>query len=143
MNSELRAVAEEVDVQSAFVDRLLDETGRVIVGQRYMVERVLIGLLGGGHVLLEGVPGLAKTMAVRTIADAVDASCSRIQFTPDLLPADVVGTQIYDPRAQAFFPKQGPVFANIVLADEVNRAPARPGRAGRRSGTCQPLRRLQ
>jgi MoxR-like ATPase len=125
MNSEIRAVADEVIAQSGFVDRLLDETGKVIVGQRYMVERVLMGLLGGGHVLLEGVPGLAKTMAVRTIADSIDATYSRIQFTPDLLPADVVGTQIYDPRNQTFFPKQGPVFANIVLADEINRAPAK------------------
>jgi len=125
MNSEIRAVADEVIAQSGFVDRLLDETGKVIVGQRYMVERVLMGLLGGGHVLLEGVPGLAKTMAVRTIADAIDAGYSRIQFTPDLLPADVVGTQIYDPKSQSFFPKQGPVFANIVLADEINRAPAK------------------
>jgi MoxR-like ATPase len=125
MNNEIRAIADEVTAQSGFVDRLLDETGKVIVGQRTMVERVLVGLLGGGHVLLEGVPGLAKTMAIRTIADAVDASYSRIQFTPDLLPADVVGTQVYDPRSQAFFPKQGPVFANLVLADEVNRAPAK------------------
>jgi MoxR-like ATPase len=125
MNSEIRAIANDVEAQSAFVDRLVDETGKVIVGQRNMVERVLMGLLGGGHVLLEGVPGLAKTLAVRTIADAIEATYSRIQFTPDLLPADVVGTQIYDPRNQTFFPKQGPVFANLVLADEVNRAPAK------------------
>jgi MoxR-like ATPase len=125
MDSEIRAVADEVAAQSAFVDRLVEETGKVIVGQRYVVERVLIGLLGGGHVLLEGVPGLAKTLAVRTIADALDATYSRIQFTPDLLPADVVGTQIYDPKTQSFFAKQGPVFANLVLADEVNRAPAK------------------
>jgi MoxR-like ATPase len=125
MNSEIRAVADEVVTQSAFVDRLLDETGKVIVGQRYVVERVLMGLLAGGHVLLEGVPGLAKTLAVRTLSDAIDATYSRVQFTPDLLPADVVGTQIYDPKSQTFFPKQGPIFANIVLADEINRAPAK------------------
>ncbi len=125
MNGEIQAIADQVTAQSGFVERILEETGKVIVGQRYMVERVLMGLLGGGHVLLEGVPGLAKTMAVRTIADAIDATYSRIQFTPDLLPADVVGTQIYDPRNQSFFPKQGPVFANLVLADEVNRAPAK------------------
>ena len=125
MNADIQAIADEVKAQSGFVDRVLDETGKVIVGQRQVVERVLMGLLGGGHVLLEGVPGLAKTMAVRTIADAIDASYSRIQFTPDLLPADVVGTQIYDPRDQSFFPKQGPIFANLVLADEVNRAPAK------------------
>ena len=125
MNPEIRAISDDVQRQSAFVDALLAETAKVIVGQRYVVERTLIGLLTGGHVLLEGVPGLAKTLAVKTIADAVDCSFSRIQFTPDLLPADVVGTQIYDPRNQTFFPKKGPVFANVVLADEVNRAPAK------------------
>ena len=125
MNPELRAVADEVEARAAFVDALLAETGKVLVGQRYMVERALIGLLTGGHVLLEGVPGLAKTLAVKTIADAVDCAFSRIQFTPDLLPADVVGTQIWDPRSQTFSAKRGPVFANVVLADEVNRAPAK------------------
>ena len=125
MNPDIQALTEEVQRQSAFVDRLAAETGRVIVGQRYMVERALIGLLTGGHVLLEGVPGLAKTLAVKTIADAVDCAFSRVQFTPDLLPADVVGTQVYDPRTQTFSPKKGPVFANVLLADEVNRAPAK------------------
>jgi MoxR-like ATPase len=116
MNPEIRAISEEVQRQSAFVDALLAETGQVVVGQRYLVERVVIGLLTGGHVLLEGVPGLAKTLAVKTIADAIDCHFSRIQFTPDLLPADLVGTQVYE---------KGPVFANLVLADEVNRAPAK------------------
>ena len=125
MNPELRAVSDEVQARSAFVDALLDETAKVVVGQRYLVERAVIGLLAGGHVLLEGVPGLAKTLAVKTIADAVDCAYSRIQFTPDLLPADVVGTQVYDPRSQTFSAKKGPVFANVVLADEVNRAPAK------------------
>jgi MoxR-like ATPase len=125
MNPDLRAISDDVHRESAFVDTLLAETGKVIVGQREVMERALIGLLAGGHVLLEGVPGLAKTLAVRTIAAAVDCSFSRIQFTPDLLPADVVGTQIYDPRSQTFFPRKGPVFANVVLADEVNRAPAK------------------
>ncbi len=125
MNAEIRAIADEVERQSAFVEALVAETGKVVVGQRYVVERVLIGLLTGGHVLLEGVPGLAKTLAVRTLADAVDCAFSRIQFTPDLLPADVVGTQVYDPRTQTFSVKKGPVFANVVLADEVNRAPAK------------------
>ena len=111
--------------QSAFVEALLAETGKVIVGQRYLVERVLIGLLTGGHVLLEGVPGLAKTLTVKTLADAVDGSFSRIQFTPDLLPADVIGTQIYNPRTQTFSVRKGPIFANLVLADEINRAPAK------------------
>jgi len=125
MNPDIRAVSDEVQRQSAFVDALTAETGKVIVGQKYLVERALIGLLTGGHVLVEGVPGLAKTLAVKTLADAVDCLFSRIQFTPDLLPADVVGTQVYDPRTQTFSVKKGPVFANVVLADEINRAPAK------------------
>jgi len=125
MNPDIRAVSDEVQRQSAFVDALTAETGKVIVGQKYLVERALIGLLTGGHVLVEGVPGLAKTLAVKTLADAVDCLFSRIQFTPDLLPADVVGTQVYDPRSQTFSVKKGPVFANVVLADEINRAPAK------------------
>ena len=125
MNPDIRAVSDEVQRQSAFVDALVAETGKVIVGQKYLVERALIGLLTGGHVLVEGVPGLAKTLAVKTLADAVDCAFSRVQFTPDLLPADVVGTQVYDPRSQTFSVKKGPVFANVVLADEVNRAPAK------------------
>jgi MoxR-like ATPase len=125
IRADIQAVQDELVSRSAFVEALLAETGKVVVGQRYMVERALIGLLTGGHVLLEGVPGLAKTLAVKTIADAVDCAFSRIQFTPDLLPADVIGTQIYDPRSQTFSAKKGPVFANVVLADEVNRAPAK------------------
>src|SRR5512144_3145612 len=125
MTPDLRAISDEVQARAAFVEALLAETGKVVVGQRYLVERVLIGLVAGGHVLLEGVPGLAKTLAVRTIADAVDCAFSRIQFTPGLLPADVVGTQVWDPRAQTFSVRKGPVFANVVLADEVNRAPAK------------------
>ncbi|MEZ4455943.1 MAG: MoxR family ATPase [Gemmatimonadales bacterium] len=105
--------------------RALDEIGRRIVGQRVMVDRLAVGLLTGGHVLLEGVPGLAKTMAVKTLSETFRASFSRIQFTPDLLPADIVGTMIFDPKTQEFRPKQGPLFANIVLADEINRAPAK------------------
>jgi len=125
MNPDIRAVSDEVQRQSAFVDALVAETGKVIVGQKYLVERALIGLLTGGHVLVEGVPGLAKTLAVKTLADAIDCAFSRVQFTPDLLPADVVGTQVYDPRSQTFSVKKGPVFANVVLADEINRAPAK------------------
>jgi MoxR-like ATPase len=125
MTPDLRAISDEVQARAAFVEALLAETGKVVVGQRYLVERVLIGMIAGGHVLLEGVPGLAKTLAVRTIADAVDCAFSRIQFTPDLLPADVVGTQVWDPRTQTFSVRKGPVFANVVLADEVNRAPAK------------------
>ncbi len=125
IRAEIQAIQEEVHARAAFVEALLAEAGKVVVGQRYVVERVLIGLLSGGHVLLEGVPGLAKTLAVKTVADTVDCAFSRIQFTPDLLPADVIGTQVYDPRSQTFSARQGPVFANVVLADEVNRAPAK------------------
>uniref|UniRef100_UPI0038517671 AAA family ATPase n=1 Tax=Anaeromyxobacter paludicola TaxID=2918171 RepID=UPI0038517671 len=107
------------------MELIAGETSRVIVGQRYLVERALIGLLTGGHVLLEGVPGLAKTLAVKTIADTLECSFQRIQFTPDLLPADLVGTQIWDPASRTFGVRKGPVFANVVLADEVNRAPAK------------------
>jgi MoxR-like ATPase len=114
-----------VAAASAWVDPLQKEIGKVIIGQQYMVSRLLVGLLANGHVLLEGVPGLAKTLTVRTLAGAMNAQFSRIQFTPDLLPADVVGTLIYNPRDGAFFTKKGPVFANIVLADEINRAPAK------------------
>jgi len=125
MNPDIRAVADEIQARAGFVEALLAETGKVIVGQRYLVERALIGVLTGGHVLLEGVPGLAKTLAVKTIADGVECAFSRIQFTPDLLPADLVGTQVYDPRSQTFHARKGPVFANVVLADEINRAPAK------------------
>ncbi|HEX8392218.1 MAG TPA: MoxR family ATPase [Longimicrobium sp.] len=111
--------------RAEFLDRIVQEVHRRVVGQDSMVERLLIGLLTGGHVLCEGLPGLAKTLAVRTLADTVDASFQRIQFTPDLLPADVVGTTIYNQRTGEFVPHRGPIFAHIVLADEVNRAPAK------------------
>jgi len=122
---DVRALNELVAQESAFVDDLATEIGKVVVGQSYMVERILIGLLTGGHVLLEGVPGLAKTLTVRTICDAISAQFSRIQFTPDLLPADVVGTTIYSQQKGEFSSKLGPIFANLVLADEINRAPAK------------------
>ncbi|HYE97198.1 MAG TPA: MoxR family ATPase [Rubricoccaceae bacterium] len=122
---DLAALTERVAAESAFARALLDEVGRVIVGQQAMLERLLIGLLTGGHVLLEGVPGLAKTLAVSTLAQAVQASFQRVQFTPDLLPADLIGTLIYNQAEGAFVVKQGPIFAHIVLADEVNRAPAK------------------
>jgi MoxR-like ATPase len=111
--------------ESAFVDRLVNEVGKVIVGQQYMVERILVGLLTGGHVLLEGVPGLAKTLTVRTLCEAIHAKFARIQFTPDLLPADLVGTVVYNQPRGEFTSKLGPIFANLVLADEINRAPAK------------------
>src|SRR5688572_12027634 len=120
-----RELNEIVARESAFVDRIQTEVGKVIVGQTYMIERVLIGLLTGGHVLLEGVPGLAKTLTVRTLCDAISAKFARIQFTPDLLPADVIGTVIYNQQRGEFTSKLGPSFANLVLADEINRAPAK------------------
>ena len=122
---DVRALNELVAKESAFVDRITNEVGKVIVGQTYMVERIMIGLLTGGHVLLEGVPGLAKTLTVRTLCDAISAKFARIQFTPDLLPADVIGTVIYNQQKGEFTSKLGPVFANLVLADEINRAPAK------------------
>ncbi len=122
---DVRALNEIVEKESAFVDDLTAEVGKVIVGQQYMVDRILIGLLAGGHVLLEGVPGLAKTLTVKTICDAIEAKFSRIQFTPDLLPADLIGTVIYNQNKGEFTSKLGPVFANLVLADEINRAPAK------------------
>jgi MoxR-like ATPase len=112
-------------VDASPVQLVVTEVGKRIVGQEMMIERLLIGLLTGGHILLEGVPGLAKTLAVRTLAEIVDASFSRIQFTPDLLPADLIGTMIFDPKTQDFRVKQGPIFAQIILADEINRAPAK------------------
>src|ERR1017187_4996544 len=122
---DVRALNELVAKESAFVDRLANEVGKVIVGQQYMVERILVGLLTGGHVLLEGVPGLAKTLTVRTLCDAIHAKFARIQFTPDLLPADLVGTVVYNQPRGEFTSKLGPIFANLVLADEINRAPAK------------------
>jgi len=122
---DVRALNELVAKESAFLDTLLNEVGKVIVGQTYMLERILIGLLTSGHVLLEGVPGLAKTLTVRTLCDAIDAKFARVQFTPDLLPADLIGTVIYNQQKGEFTSKLGPIFANLVLADEINRAPAK------------------
>lgn len=121
----LASLAEAVKEHSMWVYPLRQEVSRVIVGQRYLVDRLLIALIANGHVLLEGVPGLAKTLALRTLASAVQAKFQRIQFTPDMLPADIVGTQIYNPKDSTFNAKPGPVFANFVLADEINRAPAK------------------
>ena len=125
MDVDVRAINEKIERESAFIDLLTLEMNKVIVGQKEMVERLLIGLLGNGHILLEGVPGLAKTLAINTLAKAVQASFSRIQFTPDLLPADVIGTMIYNVKENDFSIKKGPIFANFVLADEINRAPAK------------------
>ena len=125
MEIDIRAINEKIERESAFVDILTSEMNKVIVGQKDMIERLLIGLLGNGHILLEGVPGLAKTLAINTLAKAVQGSFSRVQFTPDLLPADVVGTMIYNMKDNDFSIKKGPIFANFVLADEINRAPAK------------------
>ena len=122
---DIKTINEKIEKESAFVDLLMLEINKVIVGQKHMVERLLIGLLGQGHILLEGVPGLAKTLAINTLAQAIDGSFSRIQFTPDLLPADVIGTLIYNMKENDFSIRKGPIFANFVLADEINRAPAK------------------
>ena len=125
MNTGIAAINEEVRRSSAFVSPLLTEIGKVVVGQRYLMERLLVGMLANGHVLLEGVPGLAKTTSVKALASCIHAGFSRIQFTPDMLPADVIGTQIYNPRSGEFSTRKGPVFSHLVLADEINRAPAK------------------
>lgn len=126
LNAEdLKILSEKIQQKSGLFSLLKREINRVIIGQEYMIDRLLIGLLGGGHVLLEGVPGLAKTLAIKTLSDAVDGSFSRIQFTPDLLPADVIGTLIYNIKQNEFQVKKGPVFANFVLADEINRSPSK------------------
>ena len=121
----IKELNEKINKESAFIDMLMMEMNKVIVGQKHMTERLLIGLLSNGHILLEGVPGLAKTLAINTLATTIDANFSRIQFTPDLLPADVLGTQIYSPKNETFSVKKGPIFANFILADEINRAPAK------------------
>jgi MoxR-like ATPase len=123
--ADIRAMSQLIEDESAFVHEIQSEIGKVVIGQRMMVDRLLIGLLSGGHVLLEGVPGLAKTLTVKTLADCIHAAFSRIQFTPDMLPADVIGTQVYNPKEQVFRAHKGPIFANLVLADEINRAPAK------------------
>ena len=122
---EIEATNQRVIEAGAFVRPLLEEAGKVIVGQSYLMERLVISLLANGHVLLEGVPGLAKALAIKTLSDTINVDFSRIQFTPDMLPADVTGTQIYNPQSGEFTTRQGPVFANLVLADEINRAPAK------------------
>src|SRR5476649_2167991 len=124
-STDIRAINEMIQRESAFVDLLKMEMDKVIVGQKYMVERLLIGLLADGHILLEGVPGLAKTLAINTLSKAIKADFSRIQFTPDLLPADLVGTMIYNQKKEEFIVRQGPIFSNFILADEINRAPAK------------------
>ncbi len=125
MNKDIEQIQAIVEKESVFVEKLTSQMSSVIVGQKYMVERLLVGILANGHVLLEGVPGLAKTLAVKTLSDAIDTKFQRLQFTPDLLPADLIGTMIYNPQKAEFTAKKGPIFANIILADEINRAPAK------------------
>jgi MoxR-like ATPase len=122
---DITALNEKIKQESAFIDLLLQEISKVIVGQKAMVERLIVGLLGNGHILLEGVPGLAKTLAIKTLASAMKAKYQRIQFTPDLLPADLIGTMIYNQKDSKFFIRKGPIFSNFILADEINRAPAK------------------
>src|SRR6201981_3921037 len=125
MTNSTEAITEEVKSSDHWVHAVQSEISRVIVGQKYLIDRLLIGLLSNGHVLLEGVPGLAKTLAVKTLASCVHTKFQRLQFTPDLLPADIIGTMIYNPRDGEFRPKLGPLFSNLILADEINRAPAK------------------
>src|SRR6476620_4654634 len=125
METGISAINAAVQESGAFVRPLFNELGKVIVGQTYLVERLVIGLLANGHVLLEGVPGLAKTLSVKSLANCLSVKFSRLQFTPDMLPADVIGTQIYNPQSGAFTTRKGPIFANLILADEINRAPAK------------------
>jgi MoxR-like ATPase len=122
---DIRQLNEKIQSQSVFTDRLHTEVGKVIIGQQMMFDRLMIGLLSNGHVLLEGVPGLAKTLTIKSLAQAIHAKFSRIQFTPDLLPADVIGTLIYNQQRSEFMVRKGPIFANFILADEINRAPAK------------------
>lgn len=122
---DIRLLNEKIDHSAIFIDKIHDEIGKIIIGQHHMLERLLIGLLSNGHILLEGVPGLAKTLAIKSLASTINAQFSRIQFTPDLLPADVIGTMIYNQQKNEFVVRKGPIFANFILADEINRAPAK------------------
>ncbi|RKX18085.1 MAG: ATPase [Candidatus Zixiibacteriota bacterium] len=125
MHTDIQEVQAKVEQESIFVEKLNSEIGKRIVGQKYLIERLLIGILANGHILIEGVPGLAKTLSVSTLSEAIKTKFQRIQFTPDLLPADLIGTMIYNPQKSEFTVKKGPIFANIILADEINRAPAK------------------
>jgi MoxR-like ATPase len=125
LNTDIKELNDRINKESEIIDILMLEMNKVIVGQKHMTERLMIALLSNGHVLLEGVPGLAKTLAISTLAQTIDAKFSRLQFTPDLLPADIIGTQIYSPKNENFSVKKGPIFANFILADEINRAPAK------------------
>ena len=125
IETDIRQLNERIQIESQFIDLINMEMSKVIVGQKHMTERLLIGLLSNGHILLEGVPGLAKTLAIKTLTTVIDANFSRIQFTPDLLPADLIGTMIYSQKSEDFEVRKGPIFANFILADEINRSPAK------------------
>lgn len=125
MDTTIRELNQKIQKESVFIEDLKSEIHKIVVGQDYVIERILIGLLGNGHILLEGVPGLAKTLIIKTISECIDAKFQRIQFTPDLLPADIIGTLIFNPQTTSFVVKKGPIFANIILADEINRSPAK------------------
>jgi MoxR-like ATPase len=125
MDQDIKAIQAEVEEKSKFLGTLTDEIRKVIVGQNYLLDRLLIGLLADGHILIEGVPGLAKTLSIKTLADCIKAGFQRLQFTPDLLPADLIGTMVFSPQESKFYPKKGPLFSNLILADEINRAPAK------------------
>ncbi len=125
MDTDIKKLSHKIERESSFVEQLTDEIGKVIVGQRNLIDKVLVGLLSDGHILIEGVPGLAKTLTVKTLSDCISTKFQRIQFTPDLLPADLIGTLVYNPKDSSFFPKKGPIFTNLILADEINRAPAK------------------
>lgn len=122
---DIEALNQQIGIESAFLDKLIEQQKRIVVGQKHMIDRMILGLLTNGHILLEGLPGLAKTLAIKTLSQSIDASFNRIQFTPDLLPADIIGTLIYNPANQNFSVRKGPIFANFILADEINRAPAK------------------
>jgi len=125
MNQDIKAIQAEVEEKSKFLENLTNEMKKIIVGQDYLLDRLLVGLLADGHILIEGVPGLAKTLSIKTLSDSIQADFQRIQFTPDLLPADLIGTMVFSPQESRFYPKKGPIFSNLILADEINRAPAK------------------
>lgn len=125
MDTDIKKLSERIEKESAFIEQLTTEIGKVIVGQRNLIDKILVGLLSDGHILIEGVPGLAKTLMVKTLSDCISTKFQRIQFTPDLLPADLIGTLVYNPKDSSFKPRKGPLFANLILADEINRAPAK------------------
>jgi MoxR-like ATPase len=125
MDTDIQQIQSIVEQEASFVEKLTSQVSSVIVGQKYLIERLLIGILANGHILIEGVPGLAKTLSVKTLSDAIQTKFQRLQFTPDLLPADLIGTMIYNPQRSEFYVRKGPIFANIILADEINRAPAK------------------